>query len=714
MKPYKQTMIALAIAGASTGSVAQDALEEVVVTASKRGASSVQDMPTNISAIGADALQKTHAMGFQDLSKFIAGLSAVDNGPGNQQIIIRGLSSSAGAAQVGTYFDEIPTTGAGGTNVAQTDLQLYDLERVEVLRGPQGTLYGSGSQGGTLRYITNKPQLSAVEGSLQADAGTRSRGAGEIYQLNGMLNVPVIDDRLALRAVGFHRDSDGYVDLPGLGISNSNSEETSGGRLMATLVLGERTTLTASGWYQKLDLDDQPLVTQDEDARDGLVRTPFSDELEMYNLTLDHELARGDITATVSHYNRKTFFSFDVSQFVPAPGSVNQNRDNELLSAELRYASRLQGPLQFIVGGFYQEREASNSSIGYFVDPATGLVPDSPTSFFDTRADSDLTNKALFGEITYTVSDRLELLAGVRAFEIETGSRANELQSPFGEPVGLQDPLSAESDDIIYKLQASYRFNEDILAYLVYSEGFREGGANPLNLNTEGGLPVPRGYQPDFVKNIELGWKTEWLDRQLRFNGAIYAMQWEDIQVGLLDQTQAFEYVANAGEADLLGIELESVLQPRALPGFSIRWNASYSEQTLAEDTPGYQAGDISAGRDGDKLPDTFPFSAGIIVQQQFTLAGYQAHVAFDASYTGKALTTFSRRSSDAREYGDYILAGARVGADIERWQTALYVTNIGDVREPVNWTVEALEGIPDRILTTQPRTVGVSVSYEF
>lgn len=715
MKPLQQPLVALVLAAtASTVSTAQTLLEEVVVTASKRGASSIQDLPTNISAIGADSLRKTHAMGFQDLSKYIAGLSAVDNGPGNQQIIIRGLSSSAGAAQVSTYFDEIPATGAGGTNVAQTDLQLYDLERVEVLRGPQGTLYGAGSQGGTLRYITNKPELSTVAGSLQADLGTRSRGAGEVYQLNGMLNAPIIDDRLALRAVAFHRDSDGYVDLPELGATNSNGEETRGGRLLGTLVLGEHTTLNASGWYQKMEVDDQPLVTEAEDARGGQVKTPFADELEMYNLTLDHARAHGDITATVSYYNRKTFFAFDVSQFVPAPGSVNQNRDNELLSAELRFASRLEGPVQFIVGGFYQEREASSTSIGYFVDPTTGLVPGSPTSFFDTRAESELSNQALFGEITYAVSDRLELLAGVRVFEIETDSQANELQSPFGEPVGLQDPLHAESDDAIYKLQASFRFNDDMLAYLVYSEGFREGGANTLNLRSESGLPVPRGFSPDFVKNIELGWKTDWLDGQLRVNGAVYAMQWEDIQVSLLDQTQAFEYIANAGEADLMGVELESVVQPHTLPGFSLRFNASYSEQKLAEDTPQYTAGDMSAGRDGDKLPHTFPFSAAIILEQQFKLGGYDAHIAFDASYTGEALTTFSRRSGDAREYGDYVLAGARLGVDIDRWEAALYATNLGDVREAVNWTVEAREGIPDRILTTQPRTVGVSLSYAF
>ncbi|GAB3292165.1 TonB-dependent receptor [Parahaliea aestuarii] len=722
MIPSRQQLLAAAISSlCSTAVLAQSgagersaALEEVVVTASKRGVSTVQDIPTNISAIGGALLEQTHAMGIQDMARFIPGLSAVDNGPGNEQVIIRGLASSAGAAQVGTLFDEIPATGTGGTNVAQTDLQLYDLERVEVLRGPQGTLYGSGSQGGTLRYITNKPNLSALEGSLQMDAGTRSRDAGEAYQVNGMFNAPVVEDTFALRAVGFYRDADGYVDLPDLGESGTNSEESYGGRLMGTLLLGERTTLNASAWYQNLEVDDQPLVNEREDARPGQVRLPFEDELTMYNLTLDHELDSGDITATASWYDRATFFAFDVSQFVPMPGSVNQNRDNELFSAELRYASRFDGPLQMIVGGFYQERETSSSSIGYFVDTSTGLVPSDPASFFDNRAETDFTNKALFGEFTWEVSEQLELLAGFRAFEVDTWSQANEIASPFGEPAGLQNPLESDNSDVIYKLQASYRFNDDVLAYLVYSQGFREGGANTLNLETPSGRPVPRGFEPDLVDNYEFGWKSDWLDGQLRLNGALYTMQWTDIQVSLLDATQAFEYITNAGKADLMGVELESVIRPAALPGLTIRFNANYSEQELAENTPAYDAGDITAGRDGDRLPDTFPFSAGLIVEQQFELGGYNAYASLDASYVGTALTTFSKRSTDAREYGDYILGGARLGVSLNNWEAALYVTNIADVREPVNWEVEAREGIPDRIFTTQPRTVGINLVYTF
>ncbi|WP_116368139.1 TonB-dependent receptor [Parahaliea mediterranea] len=724
MTHFRQRLLVAALATTAGGStIAQTgsgpantnpALEEVVVTASKRGVSTVQDIPTNISAIGGAVLEQTGAMGIQDMARFIPGLSAVDNGPGNEQVIIRGLASSAGAAQVGTYFDEIPATGTGGTNVAQTDLQLYDLERVEVLRGPQGTLYGSGSQGGTLRYITNKPNLSALEGSVQMDAGTRSRDAGEAYQFNGMLNAPVVKDTFALRAVGFYRDADGYVELPDLGESSTNTEESYGGRLMGTLMLGERTMLNASAWYQNLEVDDQPLVNEREDERPGQVRLPFEDELKMYNLTLDHELDSGDITATASWYDRATFFSFDVSQFVPMPGSVNQNRDNELFSAELRYASRFDGPLQMIVGGFYQERETSSSSIGYFVDTDTGLVPANPASFFDNRAETEFTNQALFGELTWEVTEQLELLAGFRAFEVDTWSQANEIASPFGEPAGLQVPLESDNSDVIYKLQASYRFSDDILTYLVYSQGFREGGANTLNLQTPSGRPVSRGFEPDLVDNYEFGWKSDWLDGQLRLNGAVYTMQWTDIQVGLLDSTQAFEYITNAGEADLMGVELESVIRPAALPGLTIRFNANYSEQELAENTPAYDAGDITAGRDGDRLPDTFPFSAGLIVEQQFELGGYNAYASLDASYVGTALTTFSKRSSDAREYGDYILGGARLGLSLNNWEAALYVTNIADVREPVNWEVEAREGIPDRIFTTQPRTVGINLVYTF
>ena len=434
--------LAIAVSLSLSTATAQAEIEEVVVTASKRGASSIQDIPTNISALGADSLDKIGALGFRDFAKHIAGLSSVDNGPGNQKIIIRGLTSSTGAAQVGTYFDEIPASGSGGTNVSQTDLQLFDLERVEVLRGPQGTLYGGGSQGGTIRYITNKPNMNEHEGAVQTDLSTRSRGGGESYQVNAMLNAVIVEDELAVRAVAFTRDSDGYVSLPELQQQGTDTEDTKGGRLLARWNISDKSTLDASVWYQDLDVGDRPEVTQASDSRMGSVKTPFVDTLKMANLAFEHRFDSLTFTATHSEFTRDTFYAFDVSQFVPGSGAVYQGRDTELSSSEIRLASTLDGDWQYIVGAFYQQREFESISQGQFVDSSTGLVDPSGGVFFDTRTNADFSNKALFGELTYNVTEELELLAGFRAFKITTGSQANELATPFGAPSGLAAPIT--------------------------------------------------------------------------------------------------------------------------------------------------------------------------------------------------------------------------------------------------------------------------------
>lgn len=690
------------------------AFEEIVVTASKRQAQSVQNIAANISAVGAQTMEKIGALGFTDLAKFVPGLTSADNGPGNQRIIIRGLSSATGAAQVGAYFDEIPASGNGGINVNQTDLQLYDLERVEVLRGPQGTLYGNGSQGGTIRYITRKADPSGFAGSFDTDVGFRSRDGGQSYTFNGMVNVPVVEDKFALRAVAFYRDRDGYADVPALGIDGANTEENWGGRLMATALLGEDTTLTASAWYQNMEAGDLGQVLPAGDTRPGEVLEPAEDELKMFNATLEHSEAWGTFTATASYYKRDTFHVFDVSQFVPGAGSINQTRDTDLFSAEVRFASDFDGPLQFILGGFYQDRDYYTTSIGFFVDPTTGLVPDGAARFFDTRTDEGFTNKALFGEVTYDVTDKLELLAGFRVFEIKNDSQSNQLATPFGVPSGLGPLLNAKNDDVIFKMQASYQITDDALAYLVFSEGFREGGANNPNLVTQGGVPAPLSYGPDFVKNYELGWKSQFADRQITFNGAVYYMKWTGIQVGVLDINRAFEYTDNVGKADLYGIELETTYRPKAMPGFSATVNMSYSEQQLTENSQAFNDGDVTGGADGDNLPYTFPFSASLILEQRFQVADYDAFATFNMTYQDTALTEFSTRNTAARTFGDYVIAGARVGLEGDGWTASLYATNLFDKRTAVNWTVEANPGIPDRILTTQPRTVGISVGMDF
>ncbi|MDA5195019.1 TonB-dependent receptor [Govanella unica] len=685
--------------------------EEIFVTASKRGEMSVQEIPYNISAVSGMTLERAGISDLSDFTRIVPGLSTIDNGPGNKQIVIRGLAASAGTEQVSIYFDEIPAAGIGGTNVQQTDVRLYDVERIEVLRGPQGTLYGAGSQAGTIRYIMNKPKADEFEASIDGSIGTRARSGGERYSINGMVNAPVVKDILAVRAVGYYRKSAGFLDRPALGINGSDKEETYGGRLIAKLNIGDNTTLSASAYYQSLEVDDNPRSLVNKDEKPGFVLEPFKDEVQMYNLTLEHDLGFGTVTATGSLFKRHTFFSFDQSQFTPGQSNrINQPADTENYSAELRFASAFSGPVQVIFGGFYQDRKRNSESFLGFTDDATGGLIPGRAAAFDSFLETSFTNKAIFGELTYDVTDRFSLLGGVRVFELKRDAQSNMVADIFGRPLGYGPVLKSKANDAVYKFQASYRLTDGVLAYATFSQGFREGGENSPALVGN----IPPSYEPDFVKNYELGIKSELFDRQLTLNSAFYLMKWDGIQVAAYDDTGAFTYTTNAGTAKLYGIEIEGVARPAAVEGLSVSFSFRYSKQELSEDNPSTRVEGPKAGLKGDPIPGSFPVQGSVSVEQRFPIASFKGFARADVTYTGKAKTQFNTFSPLYREWGDFFLANVRFGIEEDMWSASIFAKNLFNERAPVNWSVQTRPGIPDLVQTTQPREVGIQVSRRF
>jgi outer membrane receptor protein involved in Fe transport len=703
-----------AIGGAALAQPAASstALDEVVVTASKRGTAYIQEVPYNISAVGQEQLEKAGAATLDDVVRLVPGVATI-GGQGNKTVIIRGLAASAGAPQVGIYLDETPLTGIGGTNVRQSDLGLYDIERIEVLRGPQGTLYGAGSQGGTIRYITNKPNTSDFSGSLGARLGTRARDGGERLEGHAVLNVPVVEDLFAVRAVGYRRTVDGYLDLPSLGIDGSDKEKTYGGRFEAMLDLPTNTNVLGTFVYQRATLDDSSLSLRNDDSRPGRAREPYLDELRLYNLTVEQELGFGTVTGTISAYDRKTYFVFDQSQFVtPRFGSINQTTKTNALTGELRFASDFEGPVQFVTGLFYENRDSDALSLGAFVNSPDGLIDTPPEPFFAQPGDQHVLNRAAFLNATWDVTDRLSVEAGIRFYKMQRRNETSLIFDVFGRPLGPQPSQSSVSDGNVKKIQVSYDFTDDILGYAIFSEGFREGGPNAPGLLGN----YPLSYDPDFVKNYELGWKATVLDRQLLINGALYYMKWDDIQVAQRDPTGAFVYTSNAGKADLKGIEIEGRVRPNAMPGFTVNFAARRSDQKLSEDNPlivGPPANPL-AGREGERIPNTSKWSGNLGVEQTFTVFGLDAFARADASYTGKAYTTFSPLDPTRRAFGDYALVDARTGVQTDTWEASIYVRNLFNKRGLTNWNVQSRPGLPDLVRTTEPRELGVQLGYRF
>jgi len=705
-----------ALAGmlSGTAAVAADssqALEEVLVTASKREAVSVQEIPYNISAVSGAQLEKVGIDDLADFSRIVPGLTLVDSGPNNKQIVIRGLAATAGSEQVSVYFDEIPVTGSSSVNVHQTDIRLYDVERIEVLRGPQGTLYGAGSQAGTVRYIMNKPRADALAGSFAGSIGTRARDGGEALSFNGMLNAPLIEDKLAVRAVGYYRQTDGLVDRPDLNIRHSDQEQTYGGRVLARAELTDATSLSLSAYYQDTEVDDSGWVLRDRDARPGHVREPFTDKMRMYNVTLEHGVDWGTFTATGSMFERDSFYTFDVSQFVPTGSArVNQPANTKVYSAEVRFASKFAGPLQFITGLYYNDRKRTSDSYGAFIDERTGELPADELRFFHSVTDSSFSDQAIFGEVNYELTDKLTLTGGLRWFELKRDSQSDLLIDFFGNPLGKSPLLQSEVRDTVHRLQASYKLTDDALIYVTYSQGFREGGENAANLLGN----IPPSYEPDFVDNYELGWKSELFDRQLLLNGAMYYMQWQDVQVQRTDDTGAFAYTTNAGEAELYGVELEGNWRPQALPGFSLTLGLRFSDQKLTQDNPNAVAGDPFGGRKGDPLPGSSKSQVSFGMEQRFQAWQWPAFARVDVSYGGKAPTAFSTADPLYRQWGGFTLTNLRAGIDEERWNAGIYVRNAFNKRAIVNWNVQTVPGLPDLVRMTAPREIGLQFELKY
>ena len=380
-----------------------DALTDIVVTATKRGAELLQDIPVAIQALSGDTLQKAGVQQFSDFAYRVPSLSFQDLGPGDKKYIIRGINST-GAATVGVYYDEAVLSAdnsndGGGRNV---DLRLYDIERIEVLKGPQGTLYGASSESGTIRIITNKPDSHEFGGYINGELSTTHKG-GTNYKLNGAINLPIVEDKLAARLVGWFIDDSGFIDqtrVPSGRLNNVNTDETSGGRAEIRFTPTHELSLTASATYQKTHSDGSsrftppgsqsfsapgfPSVPGGDLINTDLTRSPLDDKVQIYSLTGEYDFDSGNIVATTNYFKRDFLFNFDSSPIlfffgVPIPAVTTQPQPRHIWSNELRYASKFSGPFNFVVGGFYssEQRDFSVEVIksNVFGDPAAPFSP---------------------------------------------------------------------------------------------------------------------------------------------------------------------------------------------------------------------------------------------------------------------------------------------------------------------------------------------------
>ncbi|MBS0364367.1 MAG: TonB-dependent receptor [Proteobacteria bacterium] len=749
-----------AIADEPAAGSAPTALAEIVVTAQKRS-QNLQDVPLSIAAFDNRSLQETGVQDFNDLAARVPGVALNSAGPGRSSYSIRGIASIGGnAPTTGVYVDETPILPSGGDGAnASIDPDLYDLARVEVLRGPQGTLYGSSSMGGTIRLITNQPELARSEGSVHAEGSYTEHGSGNV-RLDGMVNLPLIQDRVALRLVGTYKNYSGFIDrevgvwapqpadysssvpnpppypvspaAPTRIVRNVNTEERYSLRAVMKIAVSDTLTVTPSVWMQRLNMGAPPDfdVVTGQSSGSLVQRRPFDvseayhDRFTLANLTVNDQLSFGSLVSSTSYMHRTVYTPDDETEALElaypqgrfVANSYAPTVTTREFTEELRLNIAPQGsPFSGVVGAYYNDSNR-HYSVWYNIPGYDALFRGSPTSLFlfgpgplddvnySQHGDYSPRQEAAFAEGNYDLTQKLKLTAGLRWYRMQYDTIRNEDGLSNGGP--SISTGSAVNTGVNPKLSLSYQFEHDVLAYATASRGVRPGGTNTSDLAAKGCGQDYGPYQPDSLWNYELGGKTRWLDGRLTANGAVYYIKWKDVQQGETLPC-SYQITQNAGAANVTGAELE--LQAQITPALQVSAGAGYTHAVLAEDAPNL------GGFKGQQLQNVPRWNGGASVRYAFGLASYRAFVRADYQYVGESFPDFAR-SDPATFQRAYSLTDLRAGVTVHDWELDLFMDNAFDKQAYLSRFISDNYDAASRsrMFTNRPRTVGLSVQRSF
>lgn len=726
-KDIRSCFATLAIVGGVTTSpvFAQSAnqVEEIVVTATRR-TETIQDAPVSVTALDTRALESIGADGFDDFVRRVPGLAYNEAG-GRPHFVIRGLASeNSNVNQQGTvtlYVNDLPQVDTYAP-LGTTDLTLFDIERVEVLRGPQGTLFGSGSIGGAIRVITNKPKLDRFEGKVEMDASSVEDG-GDGFGAKGMLNVP-IGGKLALRVVGTHIERPGVVDQPLRGVEDADKVVSQGGRAALLFQATDDLAVTASVSYQDSKPEDTPMInatlplgappTGDAYSSTGLVAEYVRDRTTISNVTVDWDLGFASLFSSTSYADKLALRVNDVSYLAsafsadftgePFPIAENSHFQTHAFSQELRLTSNGDGPLSWLVGAFYIDRNRKPIQLDWLVPGAEvgnpGLTLGNTDYIILVDYHFKQQERALFGEVAYEFNDRWKLAVGGRAFENED-DRRYLINWAFGD--GGNPHIRSSESGFTPRVVLSYEPVDSLHFYMSATEGYRVGGPN----EQRPGRPLT--YGPDSVWAYELGAKTSWFDNRLVVNTALFYNDWDDIQVSVLRLgTNSTE---NAGKAHTRGVELEVLAAPIERLQLSVA--LAYVDARSDTTNPGIDParGGIS---DGDRLPGSPRFTSSEAVRYTWpaAIAGGDFYVDLAHRYIGEAQNGFNAGNPWVVQYGDWNQFDAKLGWARDRYELVLSVDNASN-EDAVTNVIDTGGGTAD-IARLRPRTVGLTGRVSF
>jgi len=621
--------VAIAVATTGVNAVAQETegvLDEIIVTATKREMN-LQDIPQSIQAFSEEDIKKLGLTNMADYMKAIPSMSTVAVSPGRNEVVFRGVSTGEGAWRIesgsAVYLGDIPMTSA----TQAVDPKTVDVARIEALPGPQGTLFGSSSQSGALRIIPNQADTSGGYGAIDV-AGTYMSKGSPGHSVEGFVNLPLVEDKLAVRVVLFDSKSGGYIDnVLGENVFTTdtnadvveedfNEWEQTGGRIAALWNISDEWNVelmymnqsqTALGDWKsdpnREGVGDLEIVRFHKDIRE--------DDWWLVALTIACDVGFAEFKSVTSVMDREIFYDFDSTvygqiraQRVLTPGeyiyynvlydtsfhietSIN-DQTAERVTQELRLVSTSDSRLQWMIGAFYEKTEDkwdyAFSDIENLSQTAFGQYWE--YWYFDLESDVwykedyDATTEqlAVFGEVNFALTDDLSATVGARWFEYDR-ERYEQKQWPEGWIYDI-DTYQGKDDDTLYKVSLNYNLNDDKMIYALASEGFRLGGFNSIK---NPGSVLPDTYDSDELRNFEIGMKSRWLDNRLQLNAAVYRMEWKDIQQGITDPDDwTANGTVNMGDTSITGVEFD--LSYYATERFKVNMAYSYNDSEMDGD----------------------------------------------------------------------------------------------------------------------------------
>jgi iron complex outermembrane receptor protein len=732
-------------AAASTDPARIARLRTVTVTAQKREQAAI-DVPASVTALDAKRLTEAGATQLEDYSAQIPGMSITTNG-GSMQVTLRGISTglSQAAPTTAVYIDEAPIGSVNSFAVGSglvPDIDPADLQQIEVLKGPQGTIFGGGAMGGVLRYVTRAPSFNKYSGSVTLGASEVAHGGnGSLGRFS--LNLSSSDD-FAVRVSGFQRNDPGYIDNPigsayGLPTEDVNEVTTSGGRIAMAWRISDTWRLDAFALTQRRDGDGGTWVDVDRNTLepvygDNTHPTVVSEQgnvkLDVFNATFHGQFGTfGFVSSTTWQQNQAEAFGDSTGSFGLLLGLLtgdftwgvqsHQKVNTKRISQEFRLENNaFDDKLYYSLGLFYTEEDNQNRIPSFPTislitgEPKVIYIPGTNIPFPDqlVKAQIDTTYEELsfFANATYTFNDKFDLQGGIRFGRDE--QHYDQLYSGllFFPPVALiQD---SENDKFQYLITGRYHPTDNDSFYARLATGYRPGGPSAATPN----IPFPSVVDSDSLTSIEAGWKTVRWDDKLSFEAAIFHTDWEDIQIQTsLSGTQFF---VNGGKATSQGWEATLGLYPVA--GLNIRGSIGYTDAALTEDTSNVMvAPGVPLGADGDQLPFVPEWTSSLLADYTWVLSGdWTASIGGSINYVGDRQSDYSGRGGV--EVPSYTLYNANFTLRNANWQFSLYGKNLNDSNGILYLTDRGLGALtPSAPLAAGmliPRTFGLNVTYSF